>query len=375
MAVFFLISGFLLYRPFAASHIAGGSPPRSASSGYVRFLRIMPAYWLVFVVTSYWMRVNTIRPGWHSLIAYLGLAQIYIPSQTLTGVTQAWSLCTEIAFYLFLPLYAMFIVARRRSDRHQLDLELAGVALLYIVGLGSVSFCSTCTPRSASVRGGVAPVVLRPLCARDVAGGDEQLARPPAVRAVVVVAPGHALGQLGVRARVLLGGRARRCFETPPWSTPRPSRGWPKRSCTDCSHSSSCYRPCSARSTGAVSGVLCGGGRSARSEWCPTASTCGTRRGCPCSCAGPNLLFKLAWWKMLLPVLALSIGTATISYFVVERPILSLKDRLAWWNAPAKPAVVPLPEHPAHPERTEINITVDDAAPGEMIGEGAEDPV
>jgi len=122
VAVFFLISGFLLYRPFAASHIAGGESPSVGKFWVRRFLRIMPAYWLVFVVTSYWMRVNTIRPGWHSLIAYLGLAQIYIPSQTLTGVTQAWSLCTEIAFYLFLPLYATFIVARRRSDRHQLDL-------------------------------------------------------------------------------------------------------------------------------------------------------------------------------------------------------------------------------------------------------------
>ena len=104
-----------------------------------------------------------------------------------------------------------------------------------------------------------------------------------------------------------------------------------------------------------------------------------------------NLLFKLAWWKMLLPVLALSIGTTTISYFVVERPILSLKDRLAWWSGPSKPAVVPVParaEHAvadvANPEvadaqGTDAEVAPDqlaghDAAPGEAVGGGTEEP-
>ena len=104
-----------------------------------RFLRIIPAYWLAFVVTNYVMHIDTkVHPGWHSLLIYLGLAQVYIPSHALTGITQAWSLCTEIAFYLFLPLYAMFIVARARAlTVTSSTCELVGVAgLLYIVGLG-----------------------------------------------------------------------------------------------------------------------------------------------------------------------------------------------------------------------------------------------
>jgi peptidoglycan/LPS O-acetylase OafA/YrhL len=136
VSVFFLISGFLLYRPFAASHIAGAPAPAVGRFWVRRFLRIVPAYWLAFIVTSYAMHANPkVLPGWHSVLIYLGLVQVYIPSHALTGISQSWSLCTEVAFYLFLPLYAAVVVARRRSDRSQLGRELSGVALLYVLGL------------------------------------------------------------------------------------------------------------------------------------------------------------------------------------------------------------------------------------------------
>ncbi|MGO4428075.1 acyltransferase family protein, partial [Streptomyces sp. MCAF7] len=45
--IFFVISGFLLYRPMAAAALDGR--PRKRTGGYYwhRILRIMPAYWLV----------------------------------------------------------------------------------------------------------------------------------------------------------------------------------------------------------------------------------------------------------------------------------------------------------------------------------------
>ncbi|HXQ90730.1 MAG TPA: acyltransferase, partial [Acidimicrobiales bacterium] len=107
VAVFFLISGFLLYRPFVASHIAGGDGPAVGKFWMRRFLRIVPAYWLTFIVTNFVMHIDrNVHPGWHSLLIYLGLLQVYFPSHALTGITQAWSLCTEVAFYFFLPLFA-----------------------------------------------------------------------------------------------------------------------------------------------------------------------------------------------------------------------------------------------------------------------------
>jgi peptidoglycan/LPS O-acetylase OafA/YrhL len=136
VSVFFLISGFLLYRPFAASHVGAGLRPGIGRFWVRRLLRIVPAYWLAFAVTTYWMHVNTVRPGWRSLLIYLGFAQIYFPSHAVSGITQAWSLCTEVSFYLFLPLFAAAIVARRRSDRHQLRRELVALGVLFAAGLG-----------------------------------------------------------------------------------------------------------------------------------------------------------------------------------------------------------------------------------------------
>src|SRR3954468_1026114 len=46
LAMFFVISGFLLYRPFVATQVAGSPRPRFMPYALGRFLRIFPAYWL-----------------------------------------------------------------------------------------------------------------------------------------------------------------------------------------------------------------------------------------------------------------------------------------------------------------------------------------
>src|SRR5437016_10699788 len=47
--VFFLISGFLLYRPFVAAAFSGRAPRDLRSYFRNRLLRIYPAYWVAFV--------------------------------------------------------------------------------------------------------------------------------------------------------------------------------------------------------------------------------------------------------------------------------------------------------------------------------------
>jgi peptidoglycan/LPS O-acetylase OafA/YrhL len=136
VSVFFVISGFLLYRPFAVGHFCN----RSGSSMPVfwgrRLRRIVPAYWLAFLVVSYVLHGDKIRPGWGSLAIYLGFAQIYSPSHVLTGITQAWSLCTEMTFYLALPLWALLLGRRRRTPDAQLGVELVGLGVLAAVSFG-----------------------------------------------------------------------------------------------------------------------------------------------------------------------------------------------------------------------------------------------
>jgi peptidoglycan/LPS O-acetylase OafA/YrhL len=134
VAVFFVISGFLLYRPFTVAHLGGG-PNVAMKQFWVRRLkRIVPAYWVAFLVVTYVLHADKVHHGWASLPIYLGFAQIYWPSHVLSGILQAWSLCTEMSFYLALPFWAMGIrrVALRHPAKQRVVVELGGLGLLVV---------------------------------------------------------------------------------------------------------------------------------------------------------------------------------------------------------------------------------------------------
>jgi peptidoglycan/LPS O-acetylase OafA/YrhL len=134
VAVFFVISGFLLYRPFTMANLTGG-PSVAVRQFWIRRLkRIVPAYWVAFLVITYVLHADTVRHGFGSLAIYLGFAQIYFPNHVISGILQAWSLCTEMSFYLALPLWAIGVsrVARRRPAEQRLAVELAGLGVLVV---------------------------------------------------------------------------------------------------------------------------------------------------------------------------------------------------------------------------------------------------
>ena len=115
VSVFFLISGFLLYRPFVVAHLAAAPRPRTGAFWLRRLLRIVPAYWLVLFIATSILHVGPgIGPGgWKAYASHYLFLQIYFPSQDLKGISAAWSLCVEMTFYLFIPLYAALIGWRR----------------------------------------------------------------------------------------------------------------------------------------------------------------------------------------------------------------------------------------------------------------------
>ncbi|MHB1785044.1 MAG: acyltransferase family protein [Acidimicrobiales bacterium] len=149
VAVFFLISGFLLYRPFAVAHMAKRPGPSPVKFWLRRLLRIVPAYWLALTVVTYGLHAVSLG-DWRSVLGHYGFAQIYRADWVLSGITQAWSLCTEMSFYLFLPLYAGVVVLGQRRGGHgptnrlssgrspnrQLQIELIGLVVLVVISLG-----------------------------------------------------------------------------------------------------------------------------------------------------------------------------------------------------------------------------------------------
>lgn len=129
VSVFFVISGFLLYRPFVAAGFHGRPPVRVLRFWWRRVVRIIPAYWAA--LTFMWV-VGWVEVGQEPWRLYLFL-QIYDPYTTLAGIVPAWSLNTEVSFYLFLPLWAALVdrVARRWSPGPWVPLGGAGVLIAF----------------------------------------------------------------------------------------------------------------------------------------------------------------------------------------------------------------------------------------------------
>lgn len=136
VTIFFVISGFLLYRPFAAAHLQSRPAPAAGPFYRRRFFRIFPAYWAALLAV--WLVFDTITVGdGESFVRYFTLTHIYSKDHVLGGIVPAWSLATEISFYLALPLYAALLGALTRRARRPHVVELGGVAILYTIGIGT----------------------------------------------------------------------------------------------------------------------------------------------------------------------------------------------------------------------------------------------
>jgi peptidoglycan/LPS O-acetylase OafA/YrhL len=109
VAVFFTLSGFLLSQPLFRAAAAGRPAPRTAAFLWRRALRILPAYWACVAVSLLFLPGNRgATPG--EWLRFLTLTQIYSRDWHADGLDHAWSLCTEVAFYLALPLLVRLLV-------------------------------------------------------------------------------------------------------------------------------------------------------------------------------------------------------------------------------------------------------------------------
>ncbi len=111
VALFFLLSGFLLFRPFVQAAY-GRRPPVSVRS-YLRrrYVRIYPAL-LVVLLFDYLITPNAREASLTLWVSTLFLVQNYTSNfvEQLPGLVQGWSLCIEVSFYLTLPLLARLIL-------------------------------------------------------------------------------------------------------------------------------------------------------------------------------------------------------------------------------------------------------------------------
>jgi peptidoglycan/LPS O-acetylase OafA/YrhL len=136
VAVFFVLSGFLLHRPAARAHLQGARAPAAKPYLWRRAVRILPAYWIAVVVGMVLVSANRHR-GAGTWLTNLTLTQVYGGNHLAAGMTHTWSLCAEVAYYLLLPVFWLVLRPRRRSTASsRLTRELTGTAVLAIVAWG-----------------------------------------------------------------------------------------------------------------------------------------------------------------------------------------------------------------------------------------------
>ncbi len=135
VAIFFVLSGFLLFRPWVAAAAAGSAPPDVGHYARQRVRRILPGYLMAVLATFAVYTVFTPGPNpgqtWLGLLRYLTLTQIYTDTYVLsylhTGLSQMWSLSVEVAFYAVLPALAYLLLTQLCRGSWQPGLLLAGL--------------------------------------------------------------------------------------------------------------------------------------------------------------------------------------------------------------------------------------------------------
>lgn len=113
VAIFFVLSGFLLSHHFLARPYHGRRGESTGRYFWKRVLRIYPAYLIAAVLAMVFVEANA-GSGVRDWIKVLTMSDIYASSRHRDGLTQMWSLATEVSFYVVLPLLMAAVTWRRR---------------------------------------------------------------------------------------------------------------------------------------------------------------------------------------------------------------------------------------------------------------------
>lgn len=134
LVLFFVLSGFLLWRPFVAA--ARGDRPRPGTREYLlrRGARVLPAYYVALVgsIVLLWGAGATpgVRvPDAELLPLFLVFAQNFNPGTVMKLDPPMWTLAVEVTFYLLLPLVAVLAVRLPRSRAPQALVPLGLLAI------------------------------------------------------------------------------------------------------------------------------------------------------------------------------------------------------------------------------------------------------
>jgi peptidoglycan/LPS O-acetylase OafA/YrhL len=146
VAIFFMLSAFLLYRPMIAYKAGGPTAPKVSSYAWRRFLRLFPAYWVALTALAIFPGLYGVFSGnwwaFYGLFDFLALEHFHsgvcpIAEEFRCGLPQSWTLGIDLTFYIALPFYGLFaaLLTRGRAVATWMRIELALLALLAAAAL------------------------------------------------------------------------------------------------------------------------------------------------------------------------------------------------------------------------------------------------
>lgn len=131
---FFVLSGYLLARPFVQA-FHRGAPTAFSLSDYAwrRFVRIVPAFLVVAVIAILAFGDGSTLP---QVLAVLAFAQVYDASPAGGAMVHGWTLDAEVFFYVGLPLFALAIgtLAWKLPARARSPFAIAAVLFIPFAG-------------------------------------------------------------------------------------------------------------------------------------------------------------------------------------------------------------------------------------------------
>src|SRR5215218_7703376 len=186
LSAFFVLSGYLIARPYARAYVAGTRRPRLRNYVRNRVLRVVPVFYLLTALVLLRFGLDGQigdAPGAESSNAWQVIGQfLFIQGQTQGNASipigPAWSIGAEVGFYIVIPLaaYGAYLAASRlRGATERAALALGVIAVVTVVSIALRAFdkydFSWLTAPPAIMYGfmpGVALGIAEPLFARHI---------------------------------------------------------------------------------------------------------------------------------------------------------------------------------------------------------------
>lgn len=138
--MFFVISAFLLTRPFLLRSFQDRPTPRATPWLRRRLIRVYPTYWfiLTFVVVFLGVNLNGLRNAflYYSLLFPFARTEVALGFGGTAGIADAWFLTTDICFYFMIPVLTYLLVrcTRRATVQRKVQVALLGCGVLWLFG-------------------------------------------------------------------------------------------------------------------------------------------------------------------------------------------------------------------------------------------------